>query len=253
MEWTSNDLAETVERVNRLRLRYDTLKRRLRRADGVDEIERLDGSILRRRMRMRHLNEQIDRLIEERDRLEGEVLGCFHGAEALLLDLIDRLEELDGPSWSPDPIPGYSLLEIVGDVVHDGDHTWTEPMLRPGCPTGRPDTPHERVACASAACGVLAWKSIDKLPDLGAHELRAVVEVALSGKVVEHTDGYRAEVGEIVSMVAFDDARWFRSRDPGQITAFVDTPREAFELLAAPIPAEAMLYVELDLFLGRRR
>jgi hypothetical protein len=253
MEWTSDRLEETVQRVNRLRDRYDTLKRRLRRADGVDQIERLDASILRRRGRIRHINSQIERLVEERDRLEGEVLGCFHGAEALLVDLIDRLEALDGPSWSPDPIPGYSLLEVVRDVVHDGDHTWPEPMLRPGCPTGRPDTPHERVACASAACGVLAWKSLDKLPDLGANELRAVVEIALSGKVVEHTDGYRAEVGEIVALVAFDETRWFRSRDPDQIDSFVAAPVVTFDLLAAPIPVDAMLYVELDLFLGGRR
>ena len=41
MGWTSKDLEETVARVERLRLRYDTLKRRLRRADGVDDIERL--------------------------------------------------------------------------------------------------------------------------------------------------------------------------------------------------------------------
>jgi hypothetical protein len=253
MEWTSNDLQQTVERVNQLRLRYDTLKRRLRRADGVDEIERLDVSIQRRRSRIRHLNSEIDRLMEERDRLEGEVLGCFHGAEALLVDLIDRLETLDGPSWSPDPIPGFSILEAVGGVLHDGDHAWTTPVLRPSCPSVGPNAPHERAACAALACGVLAWKSIDKLPEIGGAGLRAVAEVAMSGRVIEHTDGYRAEVGEIVSVVAFDDTRWFRSRYVGQIDWFVAQPIETFEQLAAPIPADAMLYVELDLFLGGRR
>lgn len=253
MEWTSNDLQQTVERVNRLRLRYDTLKRRLRRADGVDEIERLDVSIQRRRGRIRHLNSQIERLMGERDRLEGEVLGCFHGAEALLVDLIDRLEALDGPSWSPDPIPGYSILDVVEGVVHDGDHAWTTPVLRPKCPSGRPDAPHQRATCAVLACGVLAWKSIGKLPEISGGTLRAVAEVAMSGRVIEHTDGYRAEVGEIVSLVAFDDTCWFRSRNTDQITSFVAAPTETFDLLAAPIPDDAMLYVELDLFLGSRR
>ncbi len=253
MEWASNDLEQTADRVNRLRLRYDTLKRRLRRADGVDEIERLDASIRRRRGRIRHLNAEIDRLAEERDRLEGEVLGCFHGAEALLVDLIDRLESLDGPSWSPDPIPGYTMLDVVGGTVHDGDHIWTTPVLRPGCPSGRPDAPHERVACAGLRCGVLAWKSIDKLPEISGDTLRAAAEVALSGRVVEHTDGYRAEVGEIVSVLAFDADRWFRSRYAEQIDSFVTAPTDTFESLAAPIPADAMLYVELDLFLGGRR
>jgi hypothetical protein len=253
MEWTSNDLEQTVERVNRLRLRYDTLKRRLRRADGVDEVERLDVSIRRRRARIRHLDSQIDRLMEERDRLEGEVLGCFHGAEALLVDLIDRLEALDGPSWSPDPIPGFTILGVIDGVAHDGDHAWTTPVLRPDCPSGRPDAPHERAACARLACGLLAWKSIEKLPEIGGHGLRAVAEVAMSGRVIEHTEGYRAEVGEIVSVMAFDDTRWFRSRYSGQIDWFIAEPTETFEALAAPIPADAMLFVELDLFLGGRR
>lgn len=253
MEWTPNTLEETIQRVNRLRTRYDTLKRRLRRADGVDEIERLDASILRRRGRIRHINGQIERLVEERDRLEGELLGCFHGAEALLVDLIDRLQELEGPSWSPDPLTGFTVLEVVDDVVTDGDHDWTTPLLRPGCPSGRLGSPHERMACTSIACGVLAWKSIDKLLDIGGDFMRAVTEVAMSGRVVEHTEGYRSEVGEIVAVMAFDDARWFRTRNADQIDSFVAAPSHTFDLLAAPIPADSMIYVELDLYFTSRR
>jgi hypothetical protein len=253
MGWTSKDLEDTVARVERLRLRYDTLKRRLRRADGVDEVERLDISIQRRRSRIKHLDSQIDRLMQERDRLEGEVLGCFHGAEALLVDLIDRLETLDGPSWSPDPVPGYSVLEVEGGFVHDGDHTWMKPLLRPGCPSWRRDAPHQSAACAALPCGVLAYKSIDKLPEISGGTLRAVAEIAMSGRVIEHTDGYRAEVGEIVALVAFDETHWFSSRDPDQIDSFVAAPAVTFDLLAAPIPVDAMLYVELDLFLGGSR
>ena len=250
---TSKDLEETVARVQRLRSRYDTLKRRLRRADGVDEVERLDASIQRRRSRIRHLDTQIDRLMDERDRLEGEILGCFHGAEALLADLIDKLEALDGPSWSPEPVPAFTILEIEDGTIQDGDHVWRTPLLRPGCPSGRWDGPHESSPCSALACGVLAYKSIDKLPGIGGGGLRAVAEVALSGRVIEHVDGYRAEVGEIVSLVAFDETRWFRTRYPGQIDWFVAAPSATFEELAAPIPADAMLYVELDLFLGNRR
>lgn len=250
---TSKHLQETVARVEQLRARYDTLKRRLRRADGVDEVERLDVSIQRRRNRIRHLDAQIDRLMEERDRLEGEILGCFTGAEALLVDLIEKLEALDGPSWSPDPVPGFTILEVEDGTLHDGDHTWTRAVVRPGCPTGRWDAPHEDAACARLACGVLAYKSIDRLPGISGGTMRAVAELAMSGRVVEHADGYRAEVGEIMALVAFDDSRWFRTRYPGQIDSFVTSPIESFEELAAPMPADAMLYVELDLFLGSRR
>ena len=251
MGWTSKDLGETAARVDRLRYRYDTLKRRLRRADGVDEVGRLDASIRRRSNQVHHLNAQIDRLTGERDLLEREILGCLHGAEALLVDLIDRLEALEGPSWSPDPVPGYTVLAVEGGVIHDGDHVWITPLLRAGCPSGHPDAPHERAACAELACGVLAYKSIDKLPEISGGALRAVAELAMSRRVIEHVDGYRAEVGEITSLVAFDDAHWFRTRDPNQIDSFVAAPAETFEEMAAPIPSDAMLYVELDLFLGR--
>jgi len=250
---TSKNLEETVARVERLRLRYETLKRRLRRADGVDEVERLDVSIQRRRSRVRHLDSQIDQMMAERDRLEGEILGCFHGAEALLVDLIDKLEALDGPSWSPDPVPGFTILEVGDGSVNDGDHVWTKPVLRPGCPSGRWDAPHESAACAGLPCGVLAYKSIDKLPGISGGAMQAVAEIAMSGRVIEHTEGYRAEVGEIISLVAFDESRWFRTRHADQIDSFVAAPAETFDLLAAPIPADAMLYVELDLFLGGRR
>ena len=250
---TSKDLEETVARVNRLRLRYETLKRRLRRADGVDEVERLDASIQRRRNRVRHLDSQIDRMMAERAHLEGEILGCFHGAEALLVDLIDRLEALDGPSWSPDPVPGILILEVEGGLVRDGDHGWITPVVRPGCPSGRPNAPHEGASCSDSACGVLAYKSLDRLPGISGGSLRAVAEIAMSGRVIEHVDGYRAEVGEIISMVAFDESRWFRTRYPAQIDWFVAEPEKTFDELAAPIPANAMLYVELDLFLGGLR
>lgn len=253
MAWTSKNLEETVARVERLRSRYDTLKRRLRRTDGVDEVERLDASIQRRRSRIRHLDSEIDRLMEERDRLEGEVLGCFHGAEALLVDLIDRLEELEGPSWSPDPVPGFTILDAQAGSITDGDHIWTTPVLRPGCPSGRWDAPHESAACAGLPCGVLAYKSTDELPGISGGALQAVAEIAMSGRVIEHTDGYRAEVGEIVALVAFDEFRWFRTRFADQIDSFVAAPAETFDQLAAPIPVDAMLYIELDLFLGGPR
>jgi hypothetical protein len=217
----------------------------------VDEVERLDASIRRRRNRIRHLDAQIERMTDERDRLEGEILGCFHGAEALLVDLIDRLEALDGPSWSPDPVPGYSVLEVVGPFIHDGDHAWITPVLRPGCPSGGADAPHQSAACSELQCGVLVHKSIDRLPAISGGTLRAVAEIALSGRVIEHTDGYRAEVGEIIALVAFDETRWFRTRHVDQIETFVADPVATFDLLAAPIPDDAMLYVELDLFLGR--
>lgn len=249
----SKDLEKTVARVNRLRHRYDTLKRRLRRTDGVDEVERLDASIQRRRNRLRHLNAQIDRLVDERDQLEREILGCFHGAEALLIDLIDGLEALEGPSWSPEPVPGYTILDVVGPFIHDGDHTWSTPTLQPGCPTERPDPPHQAPACAELPCGVLAYRSIDGLPAISGGTLQAVAELAMSGRVIEHVDGYRAQVGEIVSLVAFDDTNWFQTRNPDQIESFVIEPVETFDTLAAPIPPDAMMYVELDLFFGSRR
>lgn len=250
MSWTSKDLESTIERVQRLRDRYDLLRRRLRRTDGTDDIERLESSIARRRARIRHLDAQIDALDAERDRLRGEIVGCLHGAEALLVDLIDNLESLDGPCWTPTPIVGYSRFDVVDGALHDGDHRWDGSTLRPACPAGRVSPPHEHAACRGAACGVLVWKALDRLPDVSGAELAAIVEVSISGRIVEHDLGYRGESGRIAALMAFDGGHWFRTRDTDQIEWFTTSPLEAFGNLSAPIPDDGMVYLEVDLFFG---
>jgi hypothetical protein len=252
MGWTSKDLESTIERVQRLREKYDLLRRRLRRTDGTDDIERLDVAIARRRARVRHLDEQIDALDAERERLKGEIVGCLHGAEALLIDLVDRLESLDGPCWAPTPIVGYSRFDVVDGALDDGDHTWDEWTLRPACPDGRLSPPHENGACRDGACGVLVWKALDQLPDVSGAKLAALVEVSVSGRIVEHDLGYRGEFGRITALIAFDGGRWFRTRDTDQIEWFTTAPLEAFAELSAPIPDDGMLYLEADLFFGER-
>lgn len=247
---TSKDLEATVERVERLRLRYDQLRRRLMRTIGTDDLERLDTSIARRRARIRHLDAQIEALESDRERLRGELIGCLHGAEALLVDLVDQLETLDGPAWSPTPIVGYSVFAVTDGRVTDGDHLWQESLLRPQCPGGLEDQPHEDASCRNEACGVLAWKTLDRLPDPAGGDLAAVVAVSLSGRIVEHTNGYRGETGRVAAMLAFDEDRWFRTRNREQIRSFITAPIDTFESLAAPIPGDGMLYLELDLFFG---
>lgn len=247
----TEDLESATERVARLRHRYEELRRRLRRSLGVDDIARLDASIGRRRARIHHLNAQIEALEEERSKLEGEVVGCLHGAEALLNDLVDQLESLDGPAWSPTPIVGFTLLHIADGSIDDGDHRWSGAALSPTCPNGATGLPHAFGPCVDQACGVLAWKTLDRMSEVAGANLAAIAQVSMTGRVVEHTDGYRAAHGALTALVAFDGGRWFRTRDPGQIEAFATSPASTFATLAAPIPHDAMLYVEVDLFLGR--
>lgn len=247
----AGDLESTWQRVRGLRHRYDTLRRRLRRADGVEDVDRLDASIGRRQARIRHLTSQIEALEAERTRLEEEVVGCLHGAEALLIDLVDHLERLDGPAWSPTPIRGFTLLDVVAGKLHDGDHPWSGSTLSPTCPHGLDGLPHVEDPCGRQACGVLAWKALDSVSEVSGVELAAVAELSMTGRVVEHADGYRSQHAALTALIAFDGNRWFRSRDPEQISTFARYPEQTFSTLAAPFPDDAMLYLEVDLFLGR--
>lgn len=251
MDWSSPSLARQAHRVRVLRSRYETLRRRLQRNDGLSEIERLDGSIDRRTRRLEHINQQIDRLHEERDRVEAEILGCFTGSEALLTDLVSRMEEIEGTDWTPIPIASFTMWELSGESMDDGAVSWRGRTAVGTCglsATG--DLPHTTKRCIRSECGIVGYRDLTMLGDVPSEGLVGVGRLQMSGRVVEHEHGYRAELAEVVALIATDGSRWFRTRDRGQIDDFFTSPEVTFGRLSAPVPENAVLYVELDLYLA---
>ena len=251
MDWSSSSLARQAHRVRVLRSRYETLRRKLQRNDGLSEIERLDGSIDRRTRRLEHINQQIDRLFEERDRVEAEILGCYTGSEALLTDLVSRMEEIEGTDWTPIPIASFTMWELSGETMDDGAVAWRSRTAVGTCDhSAAGDLPHTTKACARGGCGIVGFRDLSKLGDVPSDGLVGVGRLHMSGRVVEHEHGYRAELAEVVALIATDGGRWFRTRDHNQIDDFFASPEATFGRLSAPIPDNAVLYIEMDLHLS---
>lgn len=251
MDWSSSSLARQTHRVRVLRSRYEALRRRLQRSDGLIELERLEGSIDRRTRRLEHINDQIDRLSEERDRVEAEILGCYTGSEALLTDLVSRMEEIEGTDWTPIPIASFTMWNLSGETMHDGTVSWGGRTAVGTCDRSAAGAlPHSADACARGGCGIVGLRQLGTIGDVSSDGLVGIGRLHMSGRVVEHEHGYRAELAEVVALIATDGSRWFRTRDRAQIDDFFASPRVTFGQLSAPIPGKAVLYIEMDLHLA---
>ena len=250
MAWLSDEIQHQEARIDALKARYEQLPRLSSPNDGDHVLHRLQGAVRRRRARFNALSTQIRDLNSERDRLETEVMRCLQGIEALLLDLVEDLEAANGPCWSPTPVIGFTSLVAIDDTMHDGDHVWVSNTLKSGCPREPCGAhPHESDDCIQRACGVHVFKSFRGVPAPTGSSLNAIAEVALHGRVVEHTEGYRGSVGVITALIAFDERRWVRTRTTDEISQLMSSPAASFAACSVPIPTNTMMYLEADTYL----
>jgi hypothetical protein len=89
------------------------------------------------------------------------------------------------------------------------------------------DLPHPVSRCGPPACGIYAVKSLDMFAhDLarGAVDRTIVGVVGMTGKVIEHEDGYRAQAATVVAIVARNRGFRLISDDPDVIEDLFDDP-----------------------------
>jgi len=110
-----------------------------------------------------------------------------------------------GTWWSNQPVFGYRVWELVDNEMHGARTVWTEPHKEAECLNrrGNPEqpVPHEVGICGNPPCGIYAMKDADQIRNLVETTLErcrtpvtlAVGIVAMSGRVIEHRQGYRAE------------------------------------------------------------
>ncbi len=176
----------------------------LRYGETVAGTERLDDRVRSHRGRLRFIAEQMAELETERRRLLSEI-GGFE--KALLLTRrseIDRLRQTHAEAWSPFAIRGYRVWWLrSGRLQGAARVVWDEPHLRAVCGrrVGRDEVPHSDGNCGPPACGIYAAKH----PGVLMREFSmawdgAIGLVELSGKVVEHTAGYRALEAQVVAL-----------------------------------------------------
>ena len=141
--------------------------------------------------------------------------------------------------WSPTPILGFRVWQM-GAHLHGAKRVWYTPEYVAGCLRGNsevmdPDVPHSDGSCGRPPCGIYAAKDPASLvADFGAEYLpMAYGVVELTGKVVEHDDGYRAQRARAIAVVVVEDEGLTRFEGADAVTRAFADPRA---VLAAARP-----------------
>ncbi len=197
----------------RLRLKYGI-------AGSPPGLDRLLLTSRRKQARLRDLKARLAVIQAEVDALDVEVAGLDKTARFFLSDVIRQVEAQHGPAWSPVPMLGFRVWELRNGQFHGYRVRWEHRSLSAVCGTGRSneDIPHTDGQCANPPCGIYAAKDVDRL--IAAHDdirSMAIGLVAMTGKVVEHEQGWRAERVTVLALTFARGDRIYFTDDPEEI------------------------------------
>lgn len=208
--------AERLGRVNRLRTRLGQLEDRY----GVEpdpDVERLERQVARRTSRIGVLSDQLDDILDELTRLDDERAGLLAALELMLTEQLDSIIDAVDEAWSPWPILAFRMWGVTNRGLVGMFEPWRAPTKEASCSklSANPDVPHTDNRCSQPQCGIYATHSPERamsgVPSVGGW---AIGLVALSGKVVEHEDGFRAQRAEAKAVVVNHDGRTLCAEEP---------------------------------------
>ena len=237
----SQRLRELLSRYLLYRERYGTL-------EGLDQVERLQQAISRRRVRAAHLQRQLSDTQRELEEVSAELADYETGLESLLDGLVERIREQHAEAWSPTPIPGFRLWAIRPDGLYGARVRWPTSHLTARCLTrgGEDDLPHSDGRCGRLGCGIYATKD---LAALLADQVTPYSDgyaaglVALSGKVVEHERGYRAERARTLAVVATGAGKFLSTDDADEVDRLFVAPLALLELRGRERPRALLAHM----------
>jgi len=222
--------------------------RALDRGDSVDALLPGTSPAVRTRLAGRAITQQIAENEAEEARRGLESLQ--RRMERIVTDARDSFDRPLGRSpivfdqkrgtrldvfWSPVPVLAFRAWGVRG-LLRGVVGAWQEPAYRAGCfGTGGerfdPAVPHTDGSCGSPPCGIYAVKEAEALVrDVGFVSGRGRVAlgvVELSGKVVEHTRGYRASHVRVVALVVAGDGRLVRVEGEARLRCLFAAPDRA--------------------------
>lgn len=207
----------SVQRLNR---EWERLRLKYRIAGSPPGLDRLLLTSRRKQARLRDLKTRLAAIQAEVDALDVEVSGLDKTIRFFLSDVISQVEAEHGPSWSPAPMLGFRVWELRNGEFHGYRVRWEHRALSAVCGGGRnnEDVPHTDGQCANPPCGIYAAKDVDRL--ISAHtDIRsmAIGLVAMTGKVVEHEQGWRAEHVTVLALAFARDGKVFATDEPEEI------------------------------------
>ncbi len=241
--------AEQSGRLGELLQRYRELQEEFGPMDEDALIDKVVASVAHRRRRLESALAQIAELDIEAQWLVDEISGREQSLELLLVDVVRRVGRMLEDGWSPDPLLGFRLWIMNGSGLDGAKVTWRTRVMTATClTTGEADSvPHSDGRCGRLGCGVYATKELDPLfaQHLNARSHGyAVGLVELTGKVVEHEHGFRAERAEIVALAAVGVDGYLETEDPDEVADLCDAPEAALRLSGGLRPSGVLGRIE---------
>lgn len=225
-------VGESVDQWKRL----EVYRQRYSIEDRLDPITSLEKSLNRRRLRsgalarrLADLEKQIVEVRTELAAVESEIDKSKAAGALLLEEILDQVQRDMGEAWSPTPVTGFRVWRIEDNRVKGNQLPWLTPTMASRCLRDIPgeDLPHPVDRCGPPACGIYAVKDLDMFPaDVANGEIRRSVVglVAMSGKVIEHDEGYRAYSATAIAVAANDGARRLLTTDPDVVEGLFENP-----------------------------
>ncbi|HEU4319006.1 MAG TPA: hypothetical protein VFS66_02890 [Acidimicrobiia bacterium] len=219
-------------------LRLATYRQRYQIEDRLGTIHSLEKSLARRQSRrsalsrrIAELEQALDEALREMKAVDAEIAGGRVAGALLIAQVLDQVIEEMGEAWSPAPVRGFRVWRIADNKVKGNQVHWPTRTLSSVCLRQLPgeDLPHPMSRCGPPACGIYAVKDLDKFPrDVGDGMMdRSMLGVVgLTGKVIEHSDGYRGQHGTVMAMSVNHWNRWLMTCDARLIEEFFNNPRD---------------------------
>ncbi len=219
--------------------------RALDRGESVDALPLGTSPAIRTRLTRRAITQQIAEREAEESRRGLESLQ--RRTERIVADAGDAFDRPLGRSlldfdqkrgtrldvfWSPVPVLAFRAWDIRG-LLRGVVGAWSEPVYRAGCfgsggERFDPAVPHTDGSCGSPPCGIYAVKEAEVLVrevgSLVGRRRVALGVVELTGKVVEHTRGYRASHVRVVALVVAGGGRMVKVEGEGRLRRLFAAP-----------------------------
>ncbi len=240
-------LAELRATLRRYQDRYGDL-------EGMVDLAKANSAMATRQRRYDQLAEEFERIQGKMESLRSEVRRIERWVEFCLEDVISRAREAHTEGWSPTPVLGYRLWGVGGDALYGVKMPWSSRRLTATCLSraGDREIPHSDGRCGRLGCGVYAAKSVAPLYtefDVSAIGDVALGLVALTGKVVEHDEGYRGAEATVVAIGASLSKHLLLTSDPDRIDGVFADPTTIRKERTVHTETERLL--EMETFVER--
>ena len=245
---------DTPERLAELRREIRRYQDRYGELSGMVDLSRANSAMTGRRRRLDTLRKEEERIRAQIDSMASEVRRIEKWLEFCLEDVIARAKREHAEGWSPRPVLGYRIWGVGKEALHGVKMPWEGRTLVATCLSrgGTEEIPHTDRRCGRLGCGVYAAKTVDPL--YAEFDVRGIGDVALglvalSGKVVEHDEGYRAAEATVVAIGAAMGNHLMLTSDPNQIEEIFNDPTVI--RLASRVEAEDQRFMEMDSFVTK--